>query len=183
MTDEPEGVTAGVDTHRDLHVATMLDHLGRAGTEQFPANAAGYARLLDWLQRFGPVIQAGVEGTGAGECASLSRYLHEHQIRVVEVDRPDRQQRRRHGKSDPTDAIAAARAALAQEATGQPKSADADVESIRMLRIARSSAIKAKTQAANQMHSIVVTAPDHLRAQLRQLSTRALADRVSRRTR
>lgn len=180
MTAAPIGVTGGVDTHRDSHMAAALDHLGRVtGVAQFPATAHGYRRLLGWLQAFGSVVRVGVEGTGVWG-AGLSRFLTAQGVTVIEVDRPDRQQRRRQGKSDPTDAIAAARAVLADHATVAPKTADGGVESIRMLRVARSSAMKARTQAANQLHAIVVTAPEALRARLRHLSTVALVDHASR---
>jgi transposase len=92
---------------------------------------------------------------------------------VVEVERPerrDRHGRRRRGKSDPTDAEAAARAVLAGSGVGQPKAADGRVEMLRVLRLARRSALKARTQAANQLHALVLTAPDRLRAHLRELS-------------
>ena len=180
MTDPPTGVTGGVDTHRDTHMAAALDHLGRLlEVAQFPASAAGYRQLLAWLRGFGPVIRVGVEGTGVWG-SGLSRFLTALDVTVVEVDRPNRQQRRRQGKSDPTDAIAAARAVLADHATVAPKTADGAVESVRMLRVARSSAMKARTQAANQLHAIVVTAPETLRETLRPLTTAALVDHVSR---
>ncbi|CAN5882412.1 hypothetical protein BH23ACT10_BH23ACT10_23700 [soil metagenome] len=180
MTDPPAGVTGGVDTHRDTHMAAALDHLGRLlEVAQFPATAAGYRQLLAWLHGFGPIARIGIEGTGVWG-AGLARFLTGQGITVVEVDRPDRQQRRRQGKSDPTDAIAAAWAVLAENATGAPKTADGAVESIRMLRVARTSALKARTQAANQLHAIVVTAPETLRATLRPLTTAALVDHASR---
>ncbi len=93
---------------------------------------------------------------------------------VIEVIRPNRQARRRHGKSDPADADAAASAVLAGDATGQPKAADATVEMIRALRVARQTAVKARTQAGNAMKALVVTAPGDLRECLRQLSPVAL---------
>lgn len=180
MQDAETGITGGVDTHRDSHMAAALDPLGRiVGVAQFPATPNGYARLLAWMKDFGPVERVGVEGTGAWG-AGLSRYLTGEDVTVIEVDRPDRQQRRREGKSDPTDAVAAARAVLSGQATVSPKTADGAVESIRMLRIARISALKARTQAANQMHAVIVTAPDKLRAELRGLTTSQLADRASR---
>ena len=94
-------------------------------------------------------------------------------IEVVEVNRPNRQLRRRLGKTDTTDAQAAGRAALNGEATARPKTADGLVEGIRMLRIVRRSAVKARTQAINQLHALVVTAPEQVKHQLRGLSTKA----------
>jgi len=114
-----------------------------------------------------------VEGTGAYG-AALARYLRAQGASVVEVDRPDRRARRARGKSDPLDAYAAARAALAGTATGTPKSRDGRVEAIRMLRVARSGAVKARSQAINQLKALLITAPAALREQLRHLSTTTL---------
>jgi transposase len=114
------------------------------------------------------VDRVGVEGTGSYG-AGLARWLRAHGQVVVEVDRPDRAARRRQGKADDLDAHAAARAVQAGAATTTPKTADGQVEMIRSLRLARRSAVKARTQAANQLNALLVTAPDGLRAQLRGL--------------
>jgi transposase len=173
-------VIGGVDTHKDVHVAAALDHLGRLlGTAEFPTTAVGYRALLAWLAGFGEVERIGVEGTGAWG-AGLSRFLRASGIVVIEVDRPNRQRRRRRGKSDATDAESAGRAVLAGDVSGIPKAQDGLVESIRMLRVAQRSAERARTQAANQLHSLLDTAPASLREQLRILSLRDLADRASR---
>lgn len=170
MTDTTRRVTGGVDTHKDFHVAVAIDLLGRElGVEQFPVTAAGYRALLRWLQSFGVVDAVGVEGTGAWG-AGLARHLTAAGVRVVEVHRPNRQDRRRHGKSDPTDARSAARAVLAGQETASPKTGDGTVESIRLLRVARRSAMKARTQAANQLYAVLDTAPEPLRARFRELS-------------
>ncbi|HVM09089.1 MAG TPA: IS110 family transposase [Acidimicrobiales bacterium] len=166
MSDPSRSITGGVDTHKDFHVAAAIDGLGRIlGTEQFPTTPRGYRRLLRWLRRFGDVAAVGVEGTGAWG-AGLARHLTGEGVRVVEVDRPNRQKRRRRGKSHPADAEAAARAVLAGEATGTPKAATGAIEAIRLVRVARRSAMKARTQAANQIHSVIDTAPEQLRATL-----------------
>src|SRR5664280_850244 len=111
MTTIARRITGGVDTHLDVHVAAALDERGaQLGVESFAATAAGYQELLDWLEGFGTVELIGVEGTGSYG-AGLTRHLLSHQIAVVEIDRPNRQRRRRTGKSDPHDAVAAARAA------------------------------------------------------------------------
>lgn len=180
MTDPTRRITGGVDTHKDAHVAAALDGLGQVlGTESFPATPAGYRRLLEWLQRFGELTAVGVEGTGAWG-AGLTRFLTANGTVVVEVQRPNRQHRRRHGKSDPADAIGAARAVQSGEATGEPKAATGEVEAIRFLQIARRSAIKARTQAANQLHAVLVTAPDELRGALAALDTPTLVSRAAR---
>jgi transposase len=174
LTEQPGAVIGGVDTHKDSHVAAVVDHVGRIlGTKEFSTTTAGHRGLLRWMRRHGDLIRVGVEGTGAYG-AGLARFLTTADVEVVEVDRPNRQLRRRRGKSDPVDAEAAARAALNGEAQGTPKGRNGHVEAIRALRVARRSAIKAKTQAANQLHALVLTAPDPLRHQLRSLPLRQL---------
>lgn len=162
-------VTGGVDTHQDLHVAAALDQLGRVlGTESFPTTVAGYRRLLAWLRRHGQLDKVGVEGTGSYG-AALARHLGDAGIEVIEVARPNRQVRRRYGKTDVVDAIAAARAVQSGEATGKPKSHDGPVEALRTLKAVQRSGNKARTQALNQIHQLLVTAPEDLRARLRPL--------------
>lgn len=156
-------VTAGVDTHRDVHVAAVLDELGRVlATGSFPATPAGYRALVAWVGSHGTIGMVGVEGTGAWG-AGLTRHLQGRHIRVVEVTRPNRQRRRRYGKTDTTDAIGAARAVQSGEATSPPRGGTGPVESLRLLRIARRSAMKQRTAVANQIHALVVTAPDAIR--------------------
>ena len=162
-------VTGGVDTHQDLHVAAALDQLGRVlATATFPTTIGGYRRLLSWLRQHGQLDKVGVEGTGSYG-AALARHLAEHDVEVIEVARPNRQVRRRYGKTDIVDAIAAARAVQSGEATGKPKSHDGPVEALRTLKAVQRSANKARTQALNQMHQLLVTAPEDLRARLRPL--------------
>jgi transposase len=115
----------------------------------------------------------GVEGTGSYG-AGLARFLAAHRQRVLEVNRPDRAARRRRGKSDPVDADAAARTVQAGEATGVPKAQDGVVEMARALRVARQTAVKARTQAINAIKALLVTAPDELREQLDGLPTTRL---------
>ncbi len=170
-------VILGVDTHLDFHVAVAIDHSGRRlGESSVPTTAKGYEGLLRWAEGFGPVRCAGVEGTSSYG-AGLARHLRARGIEVLEVERPERRRRssrRNLQKSDPSDAEAAARAVLAGEASGVPKSADGHVEMIRTLRAARRSAVKARTQAANQLQALRVTAPDELLDRLRGLSTKEL---------
>jgi transposase len=167
-------VTGGVDTHKDTHTAAVLDATGRLlGHRQFPATPAGYAQLLAWLGGHGELDKVGVEGTGAYG-AGLARFLQTAGVELVEVDRPDRKARRQQGKSDPVDAEAAARAAQAGRAVGVPKGRDGGVEALRALRIARRSAVAARARAQTQMTSMIVTAPDPLRSQLRELGVRQL---------
>jgi transposase len=179
MADTSLEVILGVDTHSDTHTAVVIDQVGRVqGTLEIPATPAGHRHLLAWVRELGVLRRAGVEGTGAygaGLCAALDA----EGIEVLEVDRPNRQRRRKHGKSDPTDAEAAARAVLAGDATSIPKTKGGIVESIRVLRVARSGAIKARTQAANQLTALVLTSPDELRSELRPLTTKGQVARAA----
>jgi transposase len=181
--DTKVGVILGVDTHLDFHVAVAIDHLGRRlGESSVPTTVKGYEKLLRWAEGFGPVRCAGVEGTSSYG-AGLARHFKAKAIEVLEVERPKRRRRssRRHvEKSDPSDAESAARAVLAGEASGAPKSADGRVEMIRVLRASRRSAMKARTQAANQLQGLRVTAPDELLDRLRGLSTKHLVSVAAR---
>lgn len=183
MTSLTEGtrcVTGGIDTHKHTHVAAIVDAAGRIlGTAEFPTTTAGHRHLLRWLRRHGQVDRVGVEGTGAYG-AGIARFLTEAGVKVVEVNRPNRQLRRRRGKSDPVDAEAAARAALSGEASGVPKSHSGNVEAIRALRLARRSALKSRTQASNQLQALLLTAPDQLRSKLRKLTTPELVATAAR---
>jgi len=164
-------VVGGVDTHGQTHHAAVIDDVGRQlGDREFPASPAGYRALAAWLGEHGRLTGIGVEGTGSYG-AALARYLRTIGLTVVEVDRPDRKSRRAHGKSDPLDAYAAARAVLSGAATGVPKLRDGRVESIRALRVARSSAVKARSQATNQIKALIISGPAELREQLRHLPT------------
>lgn len=174
MTSTATAVTGGVDTHADVHVAAACDHLGTVlGTASFPTTARGYQQLLSWLRSHGELQRVGVEGTGSYG-VGLARYLAGQGVALVEVHRPNRQVRRRHGKTDVVDAIAAARAVLNGDATGTPKSHDGAVEALRALKIVHRSAHKARTQALNQIRDLVCTAPDELRTELRAMRRRDL---------
>jgi transposase len=171
---ETPTVTGGVDTHADAHVAAALDHIGGLlGVESFATTPAGYARLLAWLRSFGPVGLVGVEGTGSYG-AGLTRHLVAAGVKVVEVDRSDRQERHRSGKSDPLDAESAARAALSGEAKGQPRGRNDKVEAIRALMVAKRSARAERTRCINQARALVITGPDDLRTRFEHHRTNDL---------
>src|SRR5512132_2261544 len=171
MTTATVRVIGGVDTHGQSHHAAVIDGVGRQlDDREFPASPAGYGALLEWLRGYGELDRVGVEGTGTYGVA-LTRHLREAGALVVEVDRPDRRARRAQGKSDPLDAYSAARAALSGAASVVPKLPDGRVEAIRALRVARSSAVKARSQAMNQIKSLTLTGPAQLREQLRHLPT------------
>ena len=179
VTTLARSITGGVDTHLDVHVAAALDDRGALlGVESFATTEGGYKKLLSWLSDFGPVELVGVEGTGSYG-AGLTRHLQAERVRVVEVDRPNRQRRRRKGKPDPQDAISAARAALSGDASGEAKSRDGNVESMRVLWVARTSARKGRAQALNQMRGLISTAPEPIRAELRGLNVFHLLERAA----
>ncbi len=160
-------VTGGVDTHADFHVAAAVDHNGGLlGIESFPTNEAGYESLAGWLAGFGPVTRVGVEGTGSYG-VGLARFLTVADVEVVEVDRPNRQVRRKQGKSDPTDAVAAARAALSGQASVTPKARNGPVEQIRVLMVARRSARTQRIQTLNQIRHLVLTGPEPIRVRFK----------------
>jgi len=166
MTANNPHITGGVDTHQDTHHAAALDHNGRIlGDHPFPATPTGYQQLTAWLTSFGTITAIGIEGTGSYG-AGLTRHLTTCHLKTIEVDRPDRRTRRAKGKSDPIDAINAARAVLSGQATGTPKTRTGPVEAIRALRQTRAGAVKARTAALNQLRNLITTAPDTLRTTL-----------------
>lgn len=170
-------IAVGIDTHADINVAAVIDHIGRElGHASFDTTPAGHRQLEQWARSHGEISVVGIEGTGvygAGICA----HLIGAGLAVVEVDRPDRKARRFEGKSDPLDAYAAARSALSGRACGIPKTRDGNVEMIRVLRVARTSAIKARAIALTQLKAVIKTAPEPLRSELRDLDGAALLTR------
>jgi transposase len=162
-----------------VHVAAAVDHVGGVlGVESFRTTRSGYRQLLSWLGSFGELALVGVEGTGSYG-VGLSRYLGNAGIDVVEVDRPNRQVRHCKGKSDPVDAVAAARAALSGQATGLPKSRDGNVEAIRVLMIARRSAVDTRIETLNQLRHLVFCATPQIRARFTGLTAIALTNKAS----
>jgi transposase len=168
-----------VDTHLDVNVAAALDSIGGLlGVAEFATSAAGHDQMLRWWLGFGPVARVGVEGTGAYG-AGLARFLRRSGVEVLEVDRPNRQARRRQGKSDTADAIEAARAALANRQLGQAKTRDGDVESIRALMVAKRSAKSTRIKSLNQIRHLGFTAPEEIRQSLQGLSPRLVAHKCA----
>lgn len=173
-------VTVGVDTHKDIHVAAVLDEVGRLlGSRGFPTDPAGNAALIGWVEQHGGIAGIGVEGTGSYG-AQLTRDLQRAGHHVIEVDRPDRKARRLRGKDDHLDAEAAARAVLSGRATTVPKARDGQIEAIRALRVARRSTVTGRTAAMNQLKALLVSAPRELREQLRGLSSTQLIKTAAR---
>lgn len=172
----PQRIYCGIDTHDNTHHAAIITDTGiLLEHRQFVTTATGYEELVAWLCLHGDPISVGIEGTSSYG-AGISRHLRRHKIKVVEVPRPNRKLRRSVGKSDPIDAEAAARAVLARHQLSEPKHGDGPIEAIRALRVARSSAVKSATASMNAIRSMLVSAPDALRAQLRGHSTTALLD-------
>ncbi len=150
-------VIGGVDTHQDQHVAAVIDAGQNVlGTASFPTTASGYRDLSAWMRGFGRIERVGVEGTGCYG-AGLYRHLRAQGVEVLEVTRPDRSERRRHGKDDTLDAVAAAHAARTGARVAMPKSGDGAIESLRMLRQVRTSAVIAHREA------LQLSRPDHRR--------------------
>jgi len=173
---ETRQITGGVDTHLDVHVAAALDGNGGVlGVESFPTTTAGFAELHGWLCSFGSLCRVGVEGTGAYG-AGLARFLHTAGVAVIEVDRPNRQARRAHGKSDTIDAIEAARAALSGRATTVAKTADGNVEALRVLLVAYRSGRDTRIKCLNQLRHLGFCAPDELRERFRAVPAGFLAE-------
>jgi transposase len=167
-------IVLGIDTHKDAHVAAAVTDLGTLlATAKFPATAAGYKQLLKWAREMGPVRRAGVEGTGSYG-AALTRHLHAEDIEVIDVNSPDKATRRRRGKTDSIDAEAAARAVISGRATAQAKTGDGQVEAIRLFKLAKDSATKARTQAINQLRAVLVNADPALRESMTGLTTAKL---------
>jgi transposase len=166
MTQQDTLVVGGVDAHADAHHAAALDQRGALlATKSFPTTTPGYRQLLDWLSGYGQIDAVAVESTGS-YAAALVRYLREHEITVVEVNQPHAHTRRRVGKSDPIDAEMAARLFQAGKAKAVPKQTNGIVESIRLLRVARHSAVKSRSAALVQVRDLLVTSPQQLRDQL-----------------
>ena len=165
----PGAVIGGVDTHKHIHVAAVCDPLGRVlASDTFPTTTAGFKSLLRFLRSHGELAAVGIEGTGCWG-GGLARWLASRDVHVVEVDRPNRQARRRRGKSDTIDAEEAARAVVAGRAQTVPKTGTGPVEMARQLRVARRSAIKQRTQALLQLQALADTAPDELRDTVKKL--------------
>jgi hypothetical protein len=175
-----EEVIFDVDTHLDSHTAVVIDLLGRQlETRTFPTTRRGIEGLIKWARLRGTVRRAGVEGTGSYG-AGLAQRLVLEGVEVFEVTRPSRRGQRHRGKTDDRDALAAARVVLSGEACAIPKTRDGIVESIRVLRNTRASAVKARTQTGQQLRGLVLTAPTELREVLRDLSTTKTVARCAR---
>jgi transposase len=168
--DEQRVVVGGVDTHKDLHFAAVVDDQDRVLANQcFATTRHGYKQMLGWLRSFGELARIGVECTGTYG-AGLLRYLQHAGVTVLEVTAPDKQDRRKRGKDDTIDAENAAHAAFAQVRTVTPKTRDGMVESLRVLKVCRKTAVAARRVALQLIQNTIVSAPDELRESLRTMT-------------
>jgi len=166
----PTEVIIGVDTHRDVHAVAAISALGvHLASTTIPASRNGYQALATWATSLGAVRAIGIEGTGSYG-AGLSRFLTERGHTVFEVNRANRHLRHQKGKSDAVDAEGAARAVLAGQATGHPKSGTSTVEMIRHFKVARDTALKGRSQAMQTLKAIIVNSPAALREQLDRIT-------------
>src|SRR3954453_18456598 len=167
---ENRRVVGGVDTHKDLHVAAIVDEQGRVlASRCFPTTWQGYKQMLAWMRSFGSLQRVGVEATGTYG-AGLLRYLQHAGVEVLEVTTPDTHDRRKRGKKDDLDAQNAAHAAFAGRRTVTPKSRDGMIESLRVLKACRKTAVAARRVALQMIHNTIVCAPDELRETLRKMT-------------
>lgn len=174
MEDSQEAATGhvvgGVDTHKDLHVGAVVDEHDRVlATKSFPTTRQGYKQMLAWMRSFGDLQRIGIECTGTYG-AGLLRYVQTAGIAVLEVTAPDSSDRRRRGKDDDLDAQNAAHAAFAGKRTVTPKSRDGLIESLRVLKTCRKTAVAARKVALQLIHNTIISAPDELRDALRNLT-------------
>jgi transposase len=164
------GVVGGVDTHKDLHVAAVVDEHDRVlGSACFAATRHGYKQMLAWMRSFGQLQRVGIEATGTYG-AGLLRYMQSAGVKILEVTAPDRHDRRRRGKDDDLDAENAAHAAFAGTRTVTPKSRNGMIESLRVLKACRKTAVAARRVALQMIHNTIICAPDELREALRKLT-------------
>jgi len=176
---ERRKVIIGVDTHKHVHVAVAIDVWGiRLEDRSFPADSGGYRQLISWAIELGPIDAFGIEGTGSYG-AGLTSAVRRAGYQVIEVNRGDRRARRANGKSDTMDAELAARSVLAGQSNAVPKTADGAVEMMRQLKIARDTAVKARTSAIISLKQIIVNAPAELRESLAGLTDKTLIDRCA----
>ena len=177
--EQPTTIIAGVDTHTGIHTLALLDMNGRVlSTNTFGADPDGYGHLIAMLGDPARCAGIGVEGTNSFG-AALARRLQAAGFPVYEVLRPKRGVRRKDGKSDPIDAIAAARSVLAGDGTSLPKSSDGWVEALRHLNAERSQPVTAMTTPANSTGGLPAAAPEPIREKYRGLRTETRMNRLA----
>src|SRR6266550_4596457 len=171
----------GVDTQLDEHVLAIIAAPSGAvvARRSIQASARGYAAALRFAaaEANGARVWA-IEGTGRYG-AGLARFLAGRGELVLEISRTPRAERRLRGKDDSLDASRIARAALASETLALPRSGERR-EALRLLLVARRSAVDVRREALGQLRGVIVTAPDKLREELRGLPVGRLLQRCGR---
>ena len=163
-------IIGGVDTHRDLHHAAIIDGHGEIlATRSFATTRAGYRAMLRWFADYGELVRVGVEQTGSYG-AGLTRHLALAGVPVLEVTGPDPAARRARGKDDTLDAISAAKAALTGQRVAVAKDRSGQIEALRVLRTTRKTAVKCRRATLQQLRNTIVAAPEEVRDQLRNLT-------------
>ena len=164
-------VVIGVDTHKDTHTAAVMDARTGAVLDRATVSADldGYQQLLALAGQHPGLRAWAMEGSG-GYGAGLARHLSDHEELVVELDRPVRPKRRAGAKSDPIDAERAARDALSRTKLAEPKTG-VERAALQMHLTARRAAVQACADAQRQLHALVITAPENVRARFRGKTT------------
>lgn len=169
-TQTAQSITGGVDTHKDLHVAAVVDdHDHLLASESFATTRQGYRLMLEWMRSFGEIRRVGIEATGTYG-AGVLRYFQKAGVSVMEVTGPDKHDRRARGKSDTLDAEAAAHAAFAGKRTVTPKTRDGMTEALRVLKAVRKTAVQARRIALQMIGNTIVSAPDAMRDSVRHMT-------------
>lgn len=167
-------VIGGVDTHKDIHVAAIVNDSNQVlSSEYFPTTRHGYKEMLKWMSSFGKISRVGIECSGTYGLGLL-RYMQSSGIEVLEVTAPDKVDRRKRGKDDTIDAENAAHAAYSKLRTVTPKTRDGMVESLRILRGCRKTAMAARTVALQMIRTSIVSSPDEIRDTLRHMTRMTL---------
>ena len=180
MLAESVDFVIGVDTHKHTNTAAVvLVATGAAVEEQTVLTTPeGHQALLQMANDHGSFRAWAIEGANSYG-AGLARFLSEHGERVIELDRPSRTSRRGGKKSDPLDAVRAAREALSRLEVGEPRSVG-DRAALALLLSVRRSAIQSRTATLNQLHALVVAAPEPLRVRFRLQPTDKMIDIATR---
>jgi transposase len=175
LADQYDFVIGG-DPDRDTVDLAVLDTgAGRVRAHLADtADGAGYRRMLAWADEHSPGRRIwALEGTGSF-AAGLVVFLLEAGETVVEVGAL---KRARGAKSDRIDAIRAARQALSRDEQGAPRAGGLR-EALRMVFACREGVLVSRTKAINELKSLIVVAPEQLRAQLRGRSLTAQLGRI-----
>lgn len=167
MLADQVDLVIGVDTHKDTNTAAVVRAATGAVLEDatVATDLEGHNALLGLAEAHGGLRAWAIEGTGSYG-AGLTRFLRARGEWVIELERPGRPARHGGKKSDPIDAVRCAREALGRAELGEPRSAG-DRTALSVLLAARRSAVDARTDAQRQIHSLLVGAPEALRAKFR----------------